>query len=368
MRRPWSLIAACLVAAVLAAACGKKGNPLPPLRPVPARIADLTAVRTSGRVELRFTVPAANVDGTTPAAIDRVDIFRMVVEAEADAAPLPAGRLAADARNLRGSLSVRRPDPDGSTAAGPSASTVAPAPGEIATFVDDVDDIEQSGAVARYVAVPVAGTGRGRNGPPTPVTVVPLGPLPEPPPAVVLVHDETTLRATWDPTGEKQSFRVYRVPADRTAESELLTPTPVTTAELSLPVEFGREICLSVRALEATGSVAVAGAASEPTCLTPVDRYPPAAPTGLRSVQEGEAVRLIWDAVQAADLAGYVVLRGAPGDAVLTPLTNDPVRETTYRDATVTVGATYVYAVQAVDTAQPPNASAASARETVAVR
>lgn len=365
-RRPFSWLAACLAAATLAGACGKKGDPLPPLRPVPARITDLTAVRTSGRVELRFTVPSANVDGTTPVVVDRVDIFRVV--ADEDAAPLPAGQLAADSRNLRTSLPVRRPEPEGTPGAPSTASTLVPAPGEIATFVDEIDDIEQSGAVARYVAVPVAGTGRGRNGPPTPVATVPLGLLPEPPGAVALTHDETALRATWEPAAEGQSFRVYRVPADRAADSELLTPDPVTAAELSVPVEFGREICVSVRAIETAGPVTVAGVASEPSCLTPVDRYPPATPTGLQAVQEGQAVTLLWNAVQARDLAGYLVLRGAPGDTELAVLTSAPIRETTYRDTTVQVGGTYVYAVQAVDTASPPNASAPSVRETIAVR
>jgi hypothetical protein len=60
------LIAGLLLVVASVGACGKKGNPLPPLRPVPARIADLTAVRTRGQVELQFTVPAVNLDGTTP--------------------------------------------------------------------------------------------------------------------------------------------------------------------------------------------------------------------------------------------------------------------------------------------------------------
>ena len=67
-----------VVLCVAAAACGKKGDPLPPLRPVPARITDFEAIRSAGQVELRFTVPSVNLDDTTPVAIDRVDIYAQI--------------------------------------------------------------------------------------------------------------------------------------------------------------------------------------------------------------------------------------------------------------------------------------------------
>jgi fibronectin type 3 domain-containing protein len=85
-------------------------------------------------------------------------------------------------------------------------------------------------------------------------------------------------------------------------------------------------------------------------------------------VQEGAAVVLSWSAVEASDLAGYVVLRGpAVGDA-LQPLMRDPVRETTFRDNSAAAGASYVYQVYAVDTAVPANVSQLSTRQIVAVR
>ena len=65
---------------------------------------------------------------------------------------------------------------------------------------------------------------------------------------------------------------------------------------------------------------------------------------------------------------GYHRARGeAPGDT-LTPLTPEPIRETTYRDAAVKPGVAYVYAVVAVDTAAKPNRSEYSNRVTEVVR
>ena len=48
--------------ALVVIACGKKGNPLPPLNIQPARVADFAASLSGGRVTLQFTVPAANPD------------------------------------------------------------------------------------------------------------------------------------------------------------------------------------------------------------------------------------------------------------------------------------------------------------------
>ena len=115
-------------------------------------------------------------------------------------------------------------------------------------------------------------------------------------------------------------------------------------------------------------SVTLESAPSAPACLTPLDKFPPAAPKGLRAVAEDGAVSLVWDQNTEADLGGYLVLRAeAPGDTLL-PLTPQPIADANYRDTTVKPGVRYVYAVVAVDTATPRNPSAPSAREEVTAR
>ena len=61
--------------AALTAACGKKGAPLPPLVRLPVAPPDLVAKRRGASVDVQFTVPAANTDGTRPANIERVDVY-----------------------------------------------------------------------------------------------------------------------------------------------------------------------------------------------------------------------------------------------------------------------------------------------------
>jgi fibronectin type 3 domain-containing protein len=96
------------------------------------------------------------------------------------------------------------------------------------------------------------------------------------------------------------------------------------------------------------------------TCVTPVDTFPPAAPTSLRAVAGEHVVSLIWDANREADLAGYLVLRSELPDGALVPLTPEPITDTTFNDTTVKSGVRYAYVVVAVDTSK--NRSAPSNR------
>jgi hypothetical protein len=144
------------------------------------------------------------------------------------------------------------------------------------------------------------------------------------------------------------------VPADVPLNAE-----PLTTTAFDDPiVALGQERCYVVRALDD-------GVESEPTppiCVTPVDHFPPPAPAALAAIGSEGAVSLIWEGVEAADLAGYIVMRSEGAEAPLEPLFDTPIRDTAYRDATAKSGVRYTYAVVSVDTAEPRNVSLPSNR------
>ena len=168
-----------------------------------------------------------------------------------------------------------------------------------------------------------------------------------------------------DPGMPPLAFNVYR----REAATPPLNTSPLAETRFEFGgIELGKEQCFVVRTVQAFGNVTVESAASAPACLTPLDKFPPAAPKGLRAVAEDAAVSLVWDQNTEADLGGYLVLRGeAPGDS-MTPVTPQPIADATYRDTTVKPGVRYVYVIVAVDTANPRNQSAPSAREEVTAR
>ena len=117
-----------------------------------------------------------------------------------------------------------------------------------------------------------------------------------------------------------------------------------------------------------SGGATVEGPPSDVFCATAIDRYPPPAPTSLRAIQEGGAITLTWTPSDAADLGGYIVLRGDAAGVSMQPLIREPVREPAFKDETARSGETYTYSVYAVDTAPTPNVSQQSDRQVVTVR
>ena len=138
------------------------------------------------------------------------------------------------------------------------------------------------------------------------------------------------------------------------------TTTVVATAYTQLGVPYGAERCYVVRTRTLVGELPVVGLASPPTCIVPVDSFPPEPPSGLIAVAGEAVISLVWDPSADADLAGYVVLRRTTSSDTLQPLTDEPIEGTAYRDDSATPNERYVYAVQAVDNAVPANVSLAS--------
>lgn len=150
--------AAGVAALVVTSGCGRKGPPLPPLRPVPGHVTDLAAVRTDDRVTLTFTVPAANRDGSRPSVVEHIEIYMMETAAGAPA-PTPAQVVTPD--HLLTSIDVRPPDAARAPGDPPDRRPIA---GEKSQFVDVVTgrSVGAPDAPTRhYVAIGVTGRRRG---------------------------------------------------------------------------------------------------------------------------------------------------------------------------------------------------------------
>ncbi|MFI5177814.1 MAG: fibronectin type III domain-containing protein [Vicinamibacterales bacterium] len=362
-RRAVRLLAGAL-AVCLAASCGKKGPPLPPLRPLPGRIADATARRIDDRVELRFTVPAANADGSTPPVAERVEIYGMSAPAGTPAPPMT--KLVAPP-NLKTGIAVRRPPPAGKEV--PAADRDKPLPGEVSTFTEAVASSEHGATAPTRYYVVVAVSGRDHRGASSPVLNVPLSTDVDAPTDASLTYDEHAFTLTWTSPKDGLAFRVYEADRDgRPSATPVSGAAPLKDAAFSTPLVFGQTRCFVVRAVSVAGPVALEGPPGPPACETPEDTFPPVPPADLRAIPEDGAVTLSWTAVAGDDVAGYVVLRGEGSGDRLLPLMTAPVAATTFKDTTVERGRTYVYAVVAVDASPRQNRSAESNRQTVTVR
>ena len=82
---------------------------------------------------------------------------------------------------------------------------------------------------------------------------------------------------------------------------------------------------------------------------TPLDRTPPAKPTGLTVLAGVNRVFLTWNENKENDLAGYHVYRSLGSNKSFIRLTTKLITRTTFSDDSVRSGSTYHYAVTAVD-------------------
>jgi hypothetical protein len=404
----------CLCAALLVPACGKKGNPLPPLVRLPVAPADFVVSRFDDEVFVRLSAPSANIDGARPGDVARVEVYAITHAGTA------AELAAIDPEDLRAvstlvaTETVRRPlpPPPPIKEGVPPIPLPPPGPGvdqgaamvirEILTPesrtpaalpAPDVDQpVVDQGDVPRALSAPLSGAGlqrfyfavavssRGRYGPHTGIVPAPLGSTSDSPsaPRITVRENEVTLR--WTPPRDARgvglasepdwlpskpivpgppltTYDVYEVSANTSPDAPPAMPVPMNPEPMAAteftqsPIKLGVERCFQVRAVDILDGVHVRGPASPTACEAFADTFAPAAPAELVAVAVPGGVNLIWEPSASADLAGYVVLRGAAGSATLTPLMKAPVTTPSYRDETVTAGTRYVYAVVAVDRA-----------------
>ena len=396
MNRAHRAITSLVLAAGVTAACGQKGPPLPPLRPIPASPTEVAARRVGDRVQLRFTIPTTNQDPSLPLALSRVDIY---ARSEGFGAEPPALTQLVHRDFLVGSIPVKPAVPPDAPPADPAAPVDArPAPGDVADWSETIPagaarpvtlTREQRAAQSArrpialslwpsqvavpfsrivlptryYVMVPVSV--QGRNGAPSAILPVRLGAAPAAPSDGVLTNTVTLLTLTWtSPAGA--GAMIYESTRDGVEAAAPVQPTPISTGTWSTPVTFGVERCFMLRQVHVDAGVSTESASAGPFCHTAEDKYPPPTPVGLIGASEPGRGILDWTAVTAPDLAGYHVLRGEGVGATLQPLTTAVVTSTRYVDTTIRPGIDYIYAVVAVDRAG--NRSEPSATVTVTGR
>ena len=401
-----SAVSALIVVALICSGCGKKGPPLPPLVKLPVAPENVVAERRGNVVDVQFTVPGTNTDGTRPANVSRAEVY--AITAPLTATPLTDEQLLKLGTKV-GVVQVKAPrnpnltadadDPSEEVEApeGPGLDQGAPArleepltaemlkPVEVphdpkapASTTGDDDAprplLAPSPAVLSRTYAAIAISTRGRKGPLSPRAVVPLVPPPPPPPTPAIAYDESNVTVTWAAVG---ALAPVQAPTDGAAD--VLPSTPIEAARPAIaynlydttnpesavkltktPIQeprfldgrvvWGEKRCYTVRTAESVGGSTIESEASPAQCKTLVDKFAPAAPKGVAGIPSVGSINLIWEPNSERDLAGYLLMRAvAPGET-LEQITPEPIQETRFKDD-VQSGVQYVYAVKAVDKA-----------------
>jgi hypothetical protein len=417
----------CLCALLVLPACGKKGNPLPPLVRVPAAPAGFAVTRIEDHVYVRMTAPTTNIDGVSPADVARVELYAITLaEPPRNIAEIDPEDLRA-ASTLIATEQVRRPlpPPPAVKEGMPPIPLPPPGPGvdqgaqiilrealtpEMRTPVSLPEARTRETAdvvldVPRALVAPPPGTGlqryyfavaasaRGRYSPLTAFVPAPLGPTSGPPSAPQITVNETSMTLRWTPPVDARglelatepdwlparpvvpgpaatTYDIYEVTRNASPDGPDAMPTPLTPEPIAATeftrgdIALGAERCFYVRAVDIIDGVHVRGPASPVACASFADTFAPTPPRELVAVGVPGGINLIWEPSEAADVAGYLVLRAEAGSATLTPLMTTPMATPSYRDETAKAGVRYVYAVVAVDKAGNRSAESNRVEET----
>jgi fibronectin type 3 domain-containing protein/predicted small lipoprotein YifL len=362
--RPGRIRAALALALLLPlplAACGKRGPPVAPERKLPAAVQDLQGAVEGDAIRLNWTLPRIRIDRSSLKEIRRTEVYRRIEDGAPDEPVRPAlltfGGLFGPAPGVPGFERVAN-----ITVAEPAA------PAQVQGNQITYRDTQNLKFGQRYTYVVVALDEHGRPSPPSNKVVVSLAAAPIAPPRVDAQPGDAQVRLAWDapatladgsPAPEDLVYDVFRTTTSGAPAGRPLNFEPITARQyVDLTAQNDVTYYYTVRARLGPG-----GAESPPSAVataTPEDATPPAQPRGLVAVLAGPSVRLAWQAVPDADVAGYRVYRSTTAGRGHTPLTSVPQAATTYVDTDVRPGQTYYYVVTAVDRAKRANESVPS--------
>jgi hypothetical protein len=366
--RPLKRLGALLL--ILLVSCGKRGDPHPPVPIIPKATTDLVVAQRGSKVLLSWSYPALTTSGKSLTGIRRVTVYRTIE-------PLPV---------------VQPPEPDTTTTPQPIAAFAKVPPLTPAQFVklrNKVESIEGAN-------LPAASTGarltfeddpqfHSSDGRPVRLTyavvtegasatgdlsnlasIVPLD-VPVPPASLTATAKPEGVVLTWTaprtaiaPNAKPfiSGYDVYRLGQSETM-SELTKPVnaaPITATTYTDVPPYGTYMYF-VSAVAAPGTTRIESDSSAGVTATFKDLMPPPAPKNLSLLVETKAVRLLWDAVDAPDLAGYMVYRKegvGHGDQIqeiptVVPLMEKPITTPYFVDSKADIGIAYRYAVGALD-------------------
>jgi hypothetical protein len=263
----------CAVALLLLAGCGQVGQPLYPALRIPMRATDLTVVEQGDHLDFNFTIPPQTTEGLPLKEIGAVDL-------RVGAAPTNGWNQDEWANSA---TSVNVPTPA--------------APGPVQAMIPVSKFIGKEVVVGARVTNP-KGKDDGWSNFKT-LSVQP--PLPDPA-NLHAAADRKGVALTWNASGPNQ-FRIFRKTEQE--QKPVLLATATEPDYIDISAEFGKTYQYFIQAVRDNIESNVVG----PETITPIDKFPPAVPTGLTASIGIGTIELAWNRNSESDFKEYRVLR-----------------------------------------------------------
>lgn len=350
-------------------ACGKRGDPRPPVPVIPQATSDLVVTQRADRIVLSWPYPALTTTGRSLPSIRRIFVYRHseqlqpalattavvppepgVPEAITQFAAQPTLTAVQFAKVSERVGSIESADLPGATI---GASLI---------FTDRPPLRADPGRPVRLTYAVVTEGPDGRSDLSNMVTIVPL-PVAVAPAGLSATASAGGVKLEWQVPDRSviagtppviAGYNIYRGSDDQVRAFA----TPINEALVEdtsyTDVPGYGEQRYRVTAVAVTGPPRLESEPSAVATVTFKDLVPPPPPATVSALVETAAVRLVWDAVETPDLAGYRIQRAeGTGLTELREVGKFPltalITETHYRDPSVLPGISYRYEVTAFD-------------------
>ena len=353
--RSWPLL---FTLAALSAACGHRGNPLPPLRRTPPAPQDFRLAQRGDALEVRATAPTASVDGV---AYEALTVEFLYVEGQRDiekagqrrAVPALPGRRVVETLPLPAPGTTVRAAARSAVGGDRGQRTltqalVAQAPLEAphdlaAVLTGDGVALSWRGVRPKEAAPPALSPAALSPKPPA------VAPAPAPAPAPKAEGAGTTGTEAAGKGPPRNGFFVYRRLGGAAYDAPLFEEALERRSVDDTVAPQGETACYVVRAVASVEPL-VESAPSNEACVEVRDVTAPATPAGLAVMPREGGIEILWSPSAEPDLAGYRVYRTDPG-GLPEKVAEVGGTRASWLDETARRGVVYRYAVTAFDQA-----------------
>jgi hypothetical protein len=336
---------------VIALACGKRGDPRPPIPVIPKATSDLLVTQRASKLLLSWSYPSLTTAGKTLPAIRRITVYRYIEELPVTPVAPGGGTAPPPPTAVQFTkLSTRLESIEG-------ANLPASSVGAKVVYEDSPALHSSSGRPLRITYGVVTESVSARSDLSNLVSITPLDVAVAPSnvaavakaEGVVLTWTAPTTSATGAAKPAIAGYNIYRA-AKGEALDQFTGPVnaaPVAKPEYTDVPPYGT-FDYRVTAVAAAGPPRIESDPSAPATATFKDLVPPPAPASVTALVETKVVRLVWDPVDVPDLVGYNVYRTEKAGRVKFTY-GLPINQTHFGDESVLPGIEYYYSVTAVD-------------------